>query len=103
MTDRRSSLLVAASLITATVLLPGTAGAPPGSASISLVAQSPGVEAGGQATVELRVSGEVDGTFLELQFLEAVDRKGLLELGEGVLPSPVGNPSRLPLAAHRPA
>ncbi|SVE45666.1 uncharacterized protein METZ01_LOCUS498520, partial [marine metagenome] len=37
-------MLVAASLIVAAVLLPGAAGAQPGSASVSLVAQSPWVE-----------------------------------------------------------
>ena len=100
MTDQRPSLLVAASLIAVAVLLPGAAGAQPDSASVSLVAQSPWVEAGGQVTVELRVSGEIDGTFLELQFLEAIDRKGLLELGEGVLPGPVGDLIRRPIADH---
>ena len=100
MTGRRLGWLAAASLIAVSVFLPGPVGAQSDSASISLVAQSPWAEAGGRVAVELRVSGASSGTFLELQFLKAVNRKGLLDLDNGVLPDPVGDPIRRTIADH---
>ena len=61
--------MVAASLIAAVAFFPGAAEAQSGSASVSLVAQSPWVDPGARVAMELRVSGEVDKAILELQFL----------------------------------
>ena len=47
--------------------------------------------------MELRITGEVNGTSIELQFHEPVDRVGLLRLRDRLLPAAIGDPVVIPV------
>ncbi|MEO2156821.1 MAG: hypothetical protein ABGY30_09410, partial [Acidimicrobiales bacterium] len=59
--------------------------ADPGSATVSLVAQSPWIADDGDLALELRITGGTTETKLRLQLHRTVDRRGLLALRDGIL------------------
>ncbi|MCS5679256.1 MAG: hypothetical protein NZ603_05095, partial [Acidimicrobiales bacterium] len=72
-----------------------------GSASVSLIAQSPWIADDGDLALDLRITGAVDETRLVLQLHRAVDRRSLLALRDGMPDSPLGNPVEIPVTEIR--
>ena len=72
--------------------------ADPGSATVSLVAQSPWIADDGDLALELRITGGTTETKLRLQLHRTVDRRGLLALRDGILGDPLGGPVDMAVA-----
>jgi hypothetical protein len=86
-------LLLAAIVAVVGLLAPtGPAVAESGSATLSLVAQSPWIADDGDLALELRIAGNTAETTLRLQLHRTVDRRGLLALHDGLLGDPLGGP-----------
>ena len=91
---------IIAAVVVATGLTAVTAPAwaEPGSATVSLVAQSPWIAYDGDLALELRITGNTDETTLRLQLHRTVDRRGLFALREGTLGEPLGDPVEMAVA-----
>ena len=72
-----------------------------GSASVSLIAQSPWIADDGDLALDLRITGAVDEARLVLQLYRAVDRRSLLALWDGMPDSPLGDPVEISVAEVR--
>ena len=83
-----AAIVAVAGLLAAT----GPAVAESGSATLSLVAQSPWIADDGDLALELRIAGNTAETTLRLQLHRTVDRRGLLALRDGLLGDPLGGP-----------
>ena len=83
-----AAIVAVAGLLAAT----GPAVAESGSATLSLVAQSPWIADDGDLALELRIAGNTAETTLRLHLPRPVDRRGLLALRDGLLGDPLGGP-----------
>ncbi|MGZ0184430.1 MAG: DUF6049 family protein [Acidimicrobiales bacterium] len=88
----RRLLLAAIVAVVGLLAATGPAVAEPGSATLSLVAQSPWIADDGDLALELRIAGNTAETTLRLQLHRTVDRRGLLALRDGLLGDPLGGP-----------
>ena len=88
----RRLLLAAIVAVVGLLAATGPAVAEPGSATLSLVAQSPWIADDGDLSLELRIAGNTAETTLRLQLHRTVDRRGLLALRDGLLGDPLGGP-----------
>ena len=88
----RRLLLAAIVAVVGLLAATGPAVAESGSATLSLVAQSPWIADDGDLALELRIAGNTAETTLRLQLHRTVDRRGLLALRDGLLGDPLGGP-----------
>ncbi|MEC8920946.1 MAG: hypothetical protein VYD63_08065, partial [Actinomycetota bacterium] len=95
--------LLATGVLATTLVLPvSPAGAAnTGSASVSLIAQSPWIADDGDLALDLRITGAIDEARLVLQLHRSVDRRSLLALWDEMPDSPLGNPVEIPVVQVR--